>query len=121
MVKAHESYREQGFEILAFPCNQFFGQESGSPEEIDAFVKNNFNAGFPIMEKVEVNGENTHPVFVFLRNNSTLFDPATKTAKVIPWNFAKFFVNRKGEVVQFFSPTVKSEEVVAFIQKEMGK
>ncbi len=56
MVKAHERWRSQGFEILAFPCNQFFGQESGSPEEIDAFVQNNFKAGFPIMEKVEVNG-----------------------------------------------------------------
>ena len=49
MVKAHHKWRDQGFEIVAFPCNQFFGQESGSPEEIDAFVKNNFAAEFPIM------------------------------------------------------------------------
>lgn len=52
MVKAHERWKNSGFEIIAFPCNQFFGQESGSPEEIEAFVKNNFKASFPIMEKV---------------------------------------------------------------------
>lgn len=108
MVRVHERLKEKGFEILAFPCNQFFGQESGTPEEIDAFVQNNFKASFPIMEKVEVNGENTHPVFAFLRNNSSLYDPVTKTAKVIPWNFAKFFVNSKGQVINFFAPTVKA-------------
>jgi glutathione peroxidase len=121
MVKAHQRWRDSGFEIVAFPCNQFFGQESGTPEEIDAFVKNNFKADFPIMEKVEVNGEDTHPVFVFLRNNSSLFDPATKTAKVIPWNFAKFFLDSKGQVIQFFPPTVKAEEVNTYIQKMMEK
>jgi glutathione peroxidase len=119
MVKAHERWRDSGFEILAFPCNQFFSQESGTPEEIDAFVKNNFKASFPIMEKVEVNGENTHPLFVYLRNNSSLYDPATKTSKVIPWNFAKFFVDSKGQVIQFFAPTVKAEEVTAYIEKKV--
>ena len=107
MVRVHEKLKGKGFEILAFPCNQFFGQESGTPEEIDAFVQENFKASFPIMEKVEVNGENTHPVFAFLRNNSSLYDPATKTAKVIPWNFAKFFINSKGQVINFFPPNVK--------------
>lgn len=121
MVKAHERWRNKGFEVIAFPCNQFFGQESGSPEEITDFVKKNFNASFPIMEKVEVNGENTHPVFAFLRNNSSLFDPKTQTAKVIPWNFAKFFINPQGQVIQFFSPTVKTEEVVAYIQGQIEK
>ena len=61
------------------------------------------------MEKVEVNGANTHPVFVFLRNNSVLYDHKTKTSKVIPWNFAKFFVNSEGKVVQFFPPSVKAD------------
>jgi len=58
---------------------------------------------------VEVNGENTHPVFAYLRNNSSLYDPQTKTAKVIPWNFAKFFVNKEGKVINFFAPNVKAD------------
>ena len=107
MVKAHARWRKVGFEILAFPCNQFFGQESGSPEEINKFVKENFNVEFPVMEKIEVNGENTHPLFIYLRNNSELFDPKTNTAKVIPWNFAKFFFNSEGKVIKFFAPQVK--------------
>ena len=56
MVKLHDKWKDRGFEILAFPCNQFFGQESGSPAEIDAYVKKNFNVSFPVLEKVEVNG-----------------------------------------------------------------
>lgn len=71
------------------------------------------------MEKVEVNGEKTHPVFAFLRNNSSLYDPKTKTAKVIPWNFAKFFINSEGKVIEFFAPNVKTEEVLAFIQNQI--
>lgn len=121
MVKAHQMWKNKGFEILAFPCNQFFGQESGSPEEIEEFVSKNFNVEFPVMEKVEVNGENTHPLFVYLRNNSELFDPKTGTAKVIPWNFGKFMVNPEGKVIKFFSPQDKVEEVLAFIQKQVEK
>jgi glutathione peroxidase len=75
MVKAHERWRDKGFEIIAFPCNQFYAQENKSPEEIYAFVKTNFNAQFPIMERVEVNGKNTHPVYAYLRNNSILCNP----------------------------------------------
>lgn len=119
MVKAHNRWRNQGFEILAFPCNQFFSQESGSPAEIEEFVTKNFNVQFPVMEKIEVNGDHTHPLFVYLRNNSELFDPKTGTARVIPWNFAKFMVNPQGKVIKFFDPQVKPEEVVAFIQSEI--
>lgn len=68
------------------------------------FVKNNFNAQFTLFEKVEVNGPNTHPVYRYLRGRSQLFNKAQNKAKVIPWNFAKFLVNGKGEVVRFFEP-----------------
>jgi len=121
MVKAHERWRNSGFEILAFPCNQFFGQESGSPQEIDDFVTKKFNVKFPVMEKVEVNGDKTHPLFVYLRNNSSLYDSKTGTTKVIPWNFAKFFIDSSGKVIEFFPPTTKAEEVVGFIQKYVEK
>jgi glutathione peroxidase len=121
MVKAHNKWKESGFEVLAFPCNQFFSQESGSPEEITAFVKENFNANFPIMEKIEVNGPDTHPLYAYLRSNSSLYDPKTKEAKLIPWNFAKFFINSEGKVVQFFSPQVKVEEVLSYIEQTLKK
>lgn len=111
MVDMHKELKDQGFEILAFPCNQFFGQESGSPEEIKKFVDENFKAEFPIFEKVEVNGDKTHPLFVFLRNNSELFNKKTGQAEVIPWNFAKFLINSKGEVVSFFKPSKDISDV----------
>ena len=92
------------------------GQESGTPEEIEKFVTENFNVKFPVMEKIEVNGEKTHPLFIFLRNNSELYDPKANKAKVIPWNFAKFFVNPEGKVIKFFPPQAKIDEVTGFIQ-----
>ena len=110
----------KGLEILAFPCNQFFSQESGSEAEIKKFVKENFNASFPIFSKVEVNGENTHPLFIYLRNNSELFDSAKGTAKVIPWNFAKFIVDRNGKVIKFAPPTTAPHELREIIEKELS-
>ena len=107
----HKELSPKGFEILAFPCNQFFSQESGSLEEIKKFVDENFNAKFLIFEKVEVNGANTHPLFVFLRNHSELYNSKTGQADVIPWNFAKFLINNKGQVTQFFKPSKDISDV----------
>ena len=76
---------------------------------------------FPVLEKVEVNGANTHPVFVFLRNNSELFNPKDMKAKVIPWNFAKFFVNENGRVIQFFRPNEPMDQVAAFVEAQLSK
>jgi glutathione peroxidase len=89
----HNELGPKGFELLAFPCNQFFNQESGTPAEIIEFVRSRFGSKFTLFEKVEVNGPNTHPVYRFLRNNSELYDKKTKEAKVIPWNFSKFLLN----------------------------
>ena len=74
MGPAYDNWRSKGMEIIAFPCNQFGKQEPGTPEEIENFVRGKYNCHFPLMEKIEVNGENTHPVFAFLRNNSELYD-----------------------------------------------
>lgn len=121
MTKMYDQLHSRGLEILAFPCNQFFSQENGSEAEIKKFVKENFNANFPIFSKVEVNGENTHPLFVYLRNNSELYDKQTGTSKVIPWNFAKFILNSKGQVIKFAPPTTPPEDLRAFIEEELGK
>lgn len=90
--------------MIGFPCNQFKNQESQSEEEIKKFVKDKFNVTFPMMEKIEVNGPNTHPLYAYLRNNSELAEKATGEAKQIPWNFAKFLVDREGHVVKFYGP-----------------
>ena len=76
---------------------------------------------FPVLEKVEVNGENTHPLFVFLRNNSELFNSKDMKAKVIPWNFAKFMVDSNGRVIQFFRPNEPMDQVTAFIEGHLNK
>ena len=104
MTEMHNELSEKGFEILAFPCNQFFKQENGSHEEILDFVRSRYNPKFTLFEKVEVNGPETHPVYRYLRKNSSLFNKKFNHSKVIPWNFAKFLLNRKGEVVKFFEP-----------------
>lgn len=100
----YEDLAVRGLEILAFPCNQFMGQEPGTHEQILEFVRTKFNSKFPLFEKIEVNGPNAHPLYQYLRSKSVLFDPKTKGAKVIPWNFSKFLVNANGDVVHFFQP-----------------
>ena len=119
-MSIYEKYRAQGLEILAFPCNQFFSQESGTEKEIKQFVKETFKVHFPLFAKVEVNGENTDELFQYLRNNSELFDPKTGKASVVPWNFAKFILDRNGKVVKFAHPTVKPQELISIIEKELS-
>ncbi len=106
LVQLHDKYKDQGLLIMGFPCNQFFNQESRPEFEIEKYVKENYNADFLLFQKVEVNGENPHPVYKFLRTHSSLFDPETKTAKQIPWNFSKFLVGRDGHVVAYHSPKI---------------
>ena len=91
--------------IMAFPCNQFFGQEKGSEQEIKDFVKSKFNVNFPMFSKVEVNGPNTHEVFRFLRMNSQL--KTGNRAKEIQWNFAKFLIDRYGKVEGYYEPSIE--------------
>lgn len=74
LVELYTAYKDRGLLVIGFPCNQFKNQESQSEEEIKKFVKDKFNVTFPMMEKIEVNGPNTHPLYVYLRNNSELFD-----------------------------------------------
>ena len=103
LQKLHSQFSEQGFEILAFPCNQFKQQESGTNEEIQQFCDLNFNIKFPLFDKIEVNGENSHPLFAFLKQQA----PGILGTKSIKWNFTKFLVNRQGEVLKRYAPTTK--------------
>ena len=95
LVELYRKFRDQGFEILAFPCNQFMNQEPGTREQIEKFAQSK-GVEFPMFDKIEVNGEGTHDVYKFLRSNI----PGSPGLK-IPWNFSKFLVNAEGKVTSF--------------------
>eukprot|EP01071_Lankesteria_metandrocarpae_P006611 Lankesteria_metandrocarpae@DN4424_c0_g1_i1.p1 len=91
---------EKGFEVVAFPCGQFGNQEFDDPQEIKNFVKT-FGVKFPMMQKIEVNGKNTHPVFQYLKYNTPEFVDRSGNLLPIGWNFGKFLVDKDGYVVSY--------------------
>lgn len=107
-----QAYRERGFEILAFPCNQFGGQEPGTAEQIAEFCDVNFGLSFPLMAKVEVNGEGAAPLYRWLKAEA----PGLLGSKAIKWNFTKFLIGRDGKVVRRYAPTVKPEQIARDIE-----
>lgn len=116
LEELYEKYRDQGFEVLDFPCNQFFRQAPGSDEEINQFCSLRYNTQFPRFKKVEVNGKNADPLFVFLCSQN-------EKGKVIKvkWNFTKFLVDKEGNVIGRFEPTTKPEEIEASIKEALAK
>ncbi|MCB9062187.1 MAG: glutathione peroxidase [Halobacteriovoraceae bacterium] len=94
-------------EILAFPCNQFGGQEPGKDEEIQNFCELNYKISFPVFSKIEVNGENAHPLFNYLKNEA----PGILGSKAIKWNFTKFLIDESGKVIKRFSPQTSPLEI----------
>ena len=109
----YQKYGDQGFEIMAFPCNQFGGQEPGDAGEIEQFCKVNFGVSFPLMGKVEVNGPGATPLWQWLKGEA----PGVLGSKGIKWNFTKFLVRRDGTVAGRYAPTVKPEALAADIEK----
>lgn len=103
LQKLYEEYKDQGFEILAFPCNQFANQEPGDNEEIRSFCKLNYNVTFQLFDKIDVNGKNTHPIYKYLKENVK----GLLNSKDIKWNFTKFLVDKNGDVVKRFAPIKK--------------
>jgi glutathione peroxidase len=99
----YEKYQDQGFEVLAFPCNQFKQQEQGDDQQIKQFCDLHFNIKFPLFSKIEVNGAQAHPLFQYLKQQA----PGLLGSKSIKWNFTKFLINRQGEVLKRFAPTTK--------------
>lgn len=101
----YQKYKDQGFEVLAFPANEFGRQEPGTNSEIKTFCSSTYHTTFPLFSKIVVKGNGIHPLYQFLTSKET--DP--KFGGDIPWNFAKFLVNRKGEVIARFEPKDKPE------------
>ena len=108
-------YRDRGFEVVAFPCNQFGGQEPGSAEEIESFCKVNFGVSFPLMAKVEVNGDGATPLYNWMKNEA----PGLLGSKGIKWNFTKFLIGRDGKVVRRFAPTDKPGKLESEIEAQL--
>lgn len=119
LQKLYDEKRAEGFEILGFPCNQFGEQEKGSESEIENFCKVNFGVTFPLFAKIDVNGANENPLFKILKSEA----PGFLGTKKIKWNFTKFLVDRKGNVIGRFSSSTKPEKLKEKIEKllEEGK
>ena len=107
-----EQYHDQGFWILDFPCNQFGEQAPGTMEEIISFCADTYGVSFPQFAKIDVNGPNEAPIYTYLKENQ---DPVL--SKRIDWNFTKFLIDRKGNVVARFEPLVKPKEIALEIEK----
>ncbi len=114
LEQLYQQYKDKGLVILGFPCNQFGGQEPKAEAEISAFCQLNYGVSFPIMAKIDVNGEHTHPVYQFLKQS-----PQGKGLLVdgIKWNFTKFLVDGQGNVVKRYPPTTKPDALINDIEK----
>jgi glutathione peroxidase len=111
LEKLHETYADQGLVVLGFPCNQFGGQEPGDAEEIGAFCEKNYGVSFPMFAKVDVNGDNAHPLYQWLRS-----EKSGMLGDKIKWNFTKFLIGRDGRVLKRYGSTTKPEKISGDIE-----
>ena len=119
LEQLYRTYKQRGFEVLGFPCNQFGGQEPGSAEEISAFCERNYEVSFPMFEKIEVNGAGAHPLYRFLkRNKPGLLGIVGLDG--IRWNFTKFLVDRKGNLVGRFGSVTAPKNLAGKIEELLG-
>jgi glutathione peroxidase len=116
LEKLYNKYREQGLEILGFPCNQFGGQDPGTNEQIGEFCSKNYGVSFTMFAKVNVKGPEAHVIFRYLTNQSKGI-----LGSGIKWNFTKFLVNRQGEVINRYAPTTKPESLEQDIEQALAQ
>ena len=116
LEKVYEKYKDQGFVVLGFPCNQFVSQDPGSNTDIGEFCQRNYGVSFPMFAKIDVNGSDAHPLYKYL----------TKEAKgllgteAVKWNFTKFLVGRDGNVIDRYATATKPEAMVKDIEKALA-
>lgn len=103
----YKRYKNQGLEVLGFPCNQFLHQEPGNEEEIKSFCSTRYDISFPLFSKIEVNGDNTAPLYAYLKEEA----PGALNTKAVKWNFTKFLVGRDGQVIRRYAPTDTPESI----------
>ena len=136
----YKKYKDQGLVIIGFPCDQFGHQEPGTDEQIEEFCRLNHGVTFPLMSKIEVNGEGAHPIYQWLKSKAgfagfnpehrltqildemfTKADPDYASKSDIKWNFTKFLISREGNVISRFEPTTEPKEMEESIEKELAK
>jgi len=113
LQELYNQYKDEGFSVLGFPCNQFGQQEPGTEREIEQFCQLHYGVTFPMFSKIEVNGDRAHPLFAFLKEQA----PGILGSKAIKWNFTKFLVDRNGKVISRFSPQTNPSELREEIEK----
>lgn len=106
------TYRDRGFAVLGFPCNQFGNQEPDPEPEIADFCRTQYEVSFPLFAKIEVNGPGTHPLYRYLKSAA----PGLLGSEAIKWNFTKFLIDRQGRVVRRYAPTVEPKALAAVIE-----
>jgi glutathione peroxidase len=118
LERLQKTYGDRGFSVVGFPCNQFMGQEPGTAEEIEEFCSTTYGVSFPLMEKIDVNGDDRHPIYTEL----TAVADAEGAAGDITWNFEKFLVSGSGEIVGRFRPQVEPEDpaIVGAIESSLS-
>lgn len=113
LEELHQKFHERGVAVLGFPCNQFGGQEPGDSAQIGEFCELNYGVSFPMFAKIDVNGAETAPLYEHLKSSA----PGLLGSKKIKWNFTKFLVDKSGQVVRRYAPTVKPEALHGDIEK----
>ncbi|OPH54722.1 glutathione peroxidase [Paenibacillus ferrarius] len=116
LQELHDTYKDQGFSVLGFPCNQFKDQEPGDDAQVEQTCQLNFGVNFPLFSKINVNGPDAHPLYRFLKQQASgLFGSGIK------WNFTKFLVDQDGKVLKRFSPTTSPSKIEGQIRKLLEK
>jgi len=117
LEELYRKYQKDGLVVMGFPCNQFAGQEPGSNEEIKTFCKTNYDVTFPMFDKIDVNGDNTAPLYQFLKEQA----PGILSTKDIKWNFTKFLIDKNGKVIERFAPATTPESIDEHIARLLKK
>ncbi|MFS4458468.1 glutathione peroxidase [Bdellovibrio sp. HCB2-146] len=116
LEELYRKFKAQGFTILGFPCNQFGAQEPGSNSEIQQFCSLNYDVSFPVMGKVEVNGDKAEPVYKWLKESA----PGILGTEMIKWNFTKFLVGKDGQVIKRYAPQEEPLNIADDVQKALA-
>ena len=108
----YRRFKEQGFVVLGFPCNQFGAQEPGDAEAIGQFCQTRYDVSFPLFAKIDVNGDNTHPLYAWLKREAA----GILGTEAIKWNFTKFLINREGKVIDRYAPATRPDELAEAVE-----
>ncbi|HDX9612758.1 glutathione peroxidase [Bacillus toyonensis] len=117
LQEVYDKYKDQGLEILGFPCNQFGGQEPGTEADITSFCELNYGVNFPLFAKIDVKGDKAHPLYTYMTEQA----PGLLGMKAVKWNFTKFLIGKDGKVVGRFAPQTKPVDLEVEIEKVLGE